>query len=508
MRAQDPLSPGTVALLVLQKPAENTATLKRALVDGQPAVRAVAARVAAVSARRDLAPIVSEQLAREDDPIAGGEQVRALLVARGPDALAEASAAAVKLGAPVRLIFAEWLGRIAPAELASRLPELAEDLPEQAARELGRIVAMGGRQNPAQEVALGSAWIGAAGKGGWRAFLDRWTPGPDNFGIVSASLASSTDELREMTVWFVLDEHLHGHLSPIPDFDPDSKTVVATAAAADDWTAVGLEILARRRGQAPSRDLTDLLQRHAPDHKGDARKVAALKEWSTNERAALRKGGGSNDDPLPPIVWEVKSVPVRTFGFPISGLMRSVLDAAGCKGMRNEPFGAAIVGYRDDGRVAKISSSWTDKDPACAQALLGLAMLSVAEPLEPADPESGQWLLLPMEKRSLACIDTAVSPDDPRAGFGPNSKPPRKTRDAQPQYPEAARREKIEGIVIMEATVSPTGCVASGRVIRGLTASLNVAALAALLGWEFEPATVDGEPAPFDLRSTMNFTLR
>jgi TonB family protein len=511
VRAQEPLTPGTAALLVLQRPAENTSTLQRALVDPQPAVRTVAARIAAVTARRDLAPIVAEQLAREDDPVTAAEQVRALLITRGTEALADASAAAARLGVPVRLVLAEWLGRKAPGELASRLAELSKNLPDPTAGSLGRIVAMSVRQNGSHENALGRAWLGAAGKAGWQAFLDRWVPTPDNIGLISAAVASSNSDIRERTIWFVLTEHLNGRLSTVPELEPAGESGAA-AAVDSEWAAVGREILARRRGSAASADLSAPLERHAIDHYNEARALRSLKELSANEQFALRKAveeAERNATFRDSIRWELGPAVGRTFSFSVSGLIRGVLEASGCAGMRGEPFGAAVVGYRDDGRVGKISSDWVGKTPACAQALVALASLSIADPSEPVRSETQQWLLLPMDKTILACMDAVgPSPDRTIARPGSKIKPPRKTRDVRPAYPEAAQRAGIEGIVVLESTISTTGCVRGARVLRTLIPALDVSAVLAVLRWQFEPTTVDAMPVPVLMTVTVNFMLR
>jgi hypothetical protein len=71
-----PLSPGAVALLAPY--ANHPTVIARALIDGRPEVRAVAARLAFATGQRTLAETVVTALEAEQDPRVGAEIVRAL----------------------------------------------------------------------------------------------------------------------------------------------------------------------------------------------------------------------------------------------------------------------------------------------------------------------------------------------------------------------------------------------------------------------------------------------
>jgi protein TonB len=62
-----------------------------------------------------------------------------------------------------------------------------------------------------------------------------------------------------------------------------------------------------------------------------------------------------------------------------------------------------------------------------------------------------------------------------------------------PEYPETARRARVEGRVILEAIISEEGSVESVRILRS-QALLDGAAIAAVKRWKYRPATLDGQP--------------
>jgi protein TonB len=83
---------------------------------------------------------------------------------------------------------------------------------------------------------------------------------------------------------------------------------------------------------------------------------------------------------------------------------------------------------------------------------------------------------------------------------------PTKTKDVRPVYPPEARRARVEGVVIIEATISATGTVQDARVIRSIPL-LDAAALDAVKQWEFTSTLVNGVPTPVKMTLTVEFRL-
>lgn len=70
---------------------------------------------------------------------------------------------------------------------------------------------------------------------------------------------------------------------------------------------------------------------------------------------------------------------------------------------------------------------------------------------------------------------------------------PRST-NRQPSYPERARRLAIQGLSVIEADIDEQGKVTRAVVRQKLEPALDEEARKAVLGWSFEPATLQGKP--------------
>lgn len=76
----------------------------------------------------------------------------------------------------------------------------------------------------------------------------------------------------------------------------------------------------------------------------------------------------------------------------------------------------------------------------------------------------------------------------------------------QPKYPKEARKNRVQGAVVLQARISKTGDVADLRVISG-DELLVPAAIKAVQQWKYKPYTLKGEPIEVQTRITLNFTL-
>lgn len=90
---------------------------------------------------------------------------------------------------------------------------------------------------------------------------------------------------------------------------------------------------------------------------------------------------------------------------------------------------------------------------------------------------------------------------------GGNIKTPTKVRDVRPVYPPDAQSARIQGVVIIEATIDTDGRVHDAKVLRSIPA-LDDAALDAVRQWEFTPTLLEGVPVPVIMTVTVNFTMQ
>lgn len=76
-----------------------------------------------------------------------------------------------------------------------------------------------------------------------------------------------------------------------------------------------------------------------------------------------------------------------------------------------------------------------------------------------------------------------------------------------PRYPETARANGIEGIVIVEALIDEAGKVFAVDAIESPDSELEAVVLAAVAKWTFKPALEDGHPIMKVVRIPISFSL-
>jgi TonB family protein len=90
---------------------------------------------------------------------------------------------------------------------------------------------------------------------------------------------------------------------------------------------------------------------------------------------------------------------------------------------------------------------------------------------------------------------------------GPCATAPRAKSTPDPEYSKEARKQRIQGTVILLLTVGADGIPQDIKVTRGLGYGLNEQAVSAVKSWRFEPSTVDGKPVPVQINVEVNFRL-
>lgn len=70
-----------------------------------------------------------------------------------------------------------------------------------------------------------------------------------------------------------------------------------------------------------------------------------------------------------------------------------------------------------------------------------------------------------------------------------------------PQYPAIAKAARIQGTVVLQATIAKTGLIQNLRVISG-PPMLQQAAVDAVRSWRYKPYLLNGQPV--DVETTIN----
>jgi protein TonB len=90
---------------------------------------------------------------------------------------------------------------------------------------------------------------------------------------------------------------------------------------------------------------------------------------------------------------------------------------------------------------------------------------------------------------------------------GGDIKAPTKIKDVQPQYPAIARAAKVQGRVILEATIAKDGSVKDVKILRPLP-MLDQAAVEAVQQWKYTPTMLNKEPVEVIMTVTVDFALQ
>ena len=133
-------------------------------------------------------------------------------------------------------------------------------------------------------------------------------------------------------------------------------------------------------------------------------------------------------------------------------------------------------------------------------------------PEKPA-PESG-WedsrtphgvITVDFDTKDLAPPPPPPVPTEP-VRIGGTIRQPLKVRNVDPVYPAIAQAARVQGTVILEATLSPDGRMMNARILRSVPL-LDQAALDAVRQWEYTPTMLNGVPVPVIMTITVTFTL-
>jgi TonB family protein len=98
-------------------------------------------------------------------------------------------------------------------------------------------------------------------------------------------------------------------------------------------------------------------------------------------------------------------------------------------------------------------------------------------------------------------------PPDGAVRVGNGLKTPTKIKDVRPVYPLEALDAKVQGVVIIEATIDREGRVSDAKILRSIPL-LDEAALTAVRQWEFVPTLLNGAPVPVIMTVTVNFSVQ
>ena len=141
----------------------------------------------------------------------------------------------------------------------------------------------------------------------------------------------------------------------------------------------------------------------------------------------------------------------------------------------------------------------------------------VDEVAPPAPPTTGVGIEggLPVEFGTPGGTGLSVVPAPPPPvpvitrplPVGGDIKPPTKIKDVRPIDPQIAQANRVQGLVIIEATISADGKVTNARILKSVPL-LDQAALDAVLQWRFTTPRLNGVPIPVLMTVSVDFRLQ
>ena len=121
--------------------------------------------------------------------------------------------------------------------------------------------------------------------------------------------------------------------------------------------------------------------------------------------------------------------------------------------------------------------------------------------LEPAEPGAQRADAGAGEVRQAAAVEPTQLVELP-----PDAVEGNLLHRVEPDYPDQARKQQIQGPVVLDVHIGRSGAVQEVKVVSG-DALLAGAAASAVKQWRFKPQMLNGQPAEMQTRVTINFRL-
>jgi TonB family protein len=201
-------------------------------------------------------------------------------------------------------------------------------------------------------------------------------------------------------------------------------------------------------------------------------------------------------------------------GFP-PGLVQDVLQVAGCTDRHKEAFHGGQVEYGADNRPRRVTMLGPHGiSAACMEAVEALLFMALRPGIGSVDGAL-EFLVVPLSRDAAACLAEAPGPSPVPEGAPSGEalrvagtiREPKKVRHVAPWYPGQARDERVQGTVVLEATVAASGCVQEVKVLQGRDPRLDLVALLTVAQWAYTPTLLNGKPVPVIMTITVNFRL-
>jgi TonB family protein len=183
------------------------------------------------------------------------------------------------------------------------------------------------------------------------------------------------------------------------------------------------------------------------------------------------------------------------------GTSASAVSSSAANSPVTNPPAEAIVPAKADGTNAAVQPSNSAKGGEKAAPAGGLVVFENGKEIfrmPPARNESAQGQIAANPAASLQAERSSRT--------ATSAEPDELIHRVEPEYPEAARQQGIEGAVVLNVQIGRDGAVQDVQVVSGAR-QLAQASINAVKQWRFKPRLVNGSPVPMQTKITLNFKL-
>jgi len=109
----------------------------------------------------------------------------------------------------------------------------------------------------------------------------------------------------------------------------------------------------------------------------------------------------------------------------------------------------------------------------------------------------------------LTCVSAGAPATPARWTEDSGLSEPKVVEKVNPVYPDEAKAERVQGVVVLDVTVDTAGVVSDAKVLEDPDPRLSQAAVDAVRQWRFEPArSAKGEAVAVVYTVTVKFMLK
>lgn len=496
--------------------------LEAALHDPAPQVRAAAARVAHVRFVRSRAGALRQVLSTETDADAAREQIRALAAIGSPAEDSHLMEAAARFAGRLDADLLEALARTRQTAVIDLLLDHGKSFAISYGRE-AELARLASRLIPEELVRYGMALLTREDTGRWKALLatadSRRVSLPD--ALLAGGLRSTVPEIAAQSAWRIALLRASGRA-------PTANLLegISPPQSADPDVHFAFEVARRSPGGAFMDDerwisSLALSKETLADSVGPGDPILAL--LTKAEREALRKRSERRHPTIKEASWDPRpvanpetsgSLALRSLADLPRGVAANAIEVAGCRPKKDGLFGAAEMRYNVEGRPLRVTPIDVSVSKQCETASRNLFSMTLAPPSALPIKQRPEILVAVAQRDCVGEIDEAPVPpagspvEEPAIHrVSGDVEAPALVNRVEPRYPEDARRDGLEGVVILEAVISASGCVRAVSVVKGVEPRLDFQSAKAVAQWRYRPARLDGRPVAVHLWVTVTFRL-